>query len=128
MKLDNRPRRLLIKAVSDDAVPAIRNWYEATGQLESVSAVDGDVLVGFRTRAAAEQALAKGNDIPSIGTVQIIWHTAQRPSSGSQAPASEQTDKGTEEPVRDSLPSPRPQEEEIVSSGWGDAGEDGMGF
>lgn len=128
MKLDNRPRRLLIKAVSDDAVPAIRNWYEATGQLESVSAVDGDVLVGFRTRAAAEQALAKGNDIPSIGTVQIIWHTAQRPSSGSQAPASEQTDKGIEEPVRDSLPSPRPQEEEIVSSGWGDAGEDGMGF
>ncbi|KAI6045139.1 hypothetical protein EDC04DRAFT_2638695 [Pisolithus marmoratus] len=128
MKLDNRPKRLLIKAVQDDAVPAIRSWYEAIGQLESVSAVDGDVLVDFRTRAAAEQALAKGNDIPSVGTVQITWHTAQQPSSGLQAPVSEQTDKGTEEPIRESLPSPRPQEEETVSSGWGDAGEDGMGF
>ncbi|KAI6153289.1 hypothetical protein BKA82DRAFT_1002466 [Pisolithus tinctorius] len=133
MKLDNRPKQLLIKAVADDAVPAVRSWFETTGQLESVDTVDGNVVVGFRTRAAAEQALAKGNDIPSIGTVQVTWHTAQqRPSSGSQAPASsgQQTDKGTgtEEPIRDSPPSPRPQEEEVVSSGWGDAGEDGMGF
>ena len=73
MKLDNRPKKLLVKGVREDAVPALREWYEvgmeahlgshvlkhffqASGQVDSVDAVgDDEVLVGFRTRAAAEQ-------------------------------------------------------------------------
>ena len=73
MKLDNRPKKLLVKGVREDAVPALREWYEvgmeahlgshvlkhfcqASGQVDSVDAVgDDEVLVGFRTRSAAEQ-------------------------------------------------------------------------
>ena len=28
MKLDNRPRKLLVKGVGDDGVQAVRDWYE----------------------------------------------------------------------------------------------------
>ena len=28
MKLDNRPKKLLVKGVSADGVPAVRDWYE----------------------------------------------------------------------------------------------------
>lgn len=28
MKLDNRPKKLLIKGVADDSVQAVRDWYE----------------------------------------------------------------------------------------------------
>ncbi|KAL4069370.1 hypothetical protein J3A83DRAFT_3542163 [Scleroderma citrinum] len=134
MKLDNRPRQLLIKGVSEDAAPAIQSWYETTGQLESVRGEGGNVVAGFRTRAAAEQALAKGSDIPSVGTVQITWHTSQQSSAGSQAPTVPSSQSKTADDQRSSPPSrhiplsPRHQEEEVVASGWGDGDEDGMGF
>lgn len=28
MKLDNRPKKLLVKGVREDATPALREWYE----------------------------------------------------------------------------------------------------
>lgn len=56
MRLDNRPRRLLVKEVAPDVQQAVRDWYEATGQVESFEPTnDGDVVVSFRTRVAAEQ-------------------------------------------------------------------------
>jgi hypothetical protein len=56
MKLDNRPKKLLVKDVAPDTVQAIRDWYASTGQVESVDALDsGDVVVAFRSRSAAEQ-------------------------------------------------------------------------
>ena len=75
MKLDNRPKKLVVKGVREDALPTLRQWYEVRtipqrslpriqvlfslqtpGQLDSVDFVgDDEVLVGFRTRAAAEQ-------------------------------------------------------------------------
>ena len=177
MKLDNRPRQLLIKGAAEGAIPAIRSWYEvgicsdlwcchtelylshsqATGQLETVCGEDGNVIVAFRTRAAAEQvgatclrpcfffnnsisfqALTKGSDIPSVGPVQVTWHTSQQSNANSQAPTvsssqSGHTDKTADEPRSSSPPrhtllSSRPQEEEVVASGWGDGDEDGMGF
>ncbi|KIJ21457.1 hypothetical protein PAXINDRAFT_173615 [Paxillus involutus ATCC 200175] len=140
MKLDNRPKKLLVKGVRGDAVQAVREWYETTGQLDSVdSAGDNGVLVSFRTRAAAEQALAKGPDIPSVGMVQISWHMGQQSSISSQiqtAPPSKPDPKENivvearaPSPPRQGHQSPRRQEEEVVASGWGDGGdEDDMGF
>jgi RNA-binding protein 26 len=56
MKLDNRPKKLLIKDVGSDNVQAVRDWYEATCQVDAVETLDnGDITVMFRTRAAAEQ-------------------------------------------------------------------------
>jgi RNA-binding protein 26 len=56
MKLDNRPKKLLIKDVESDSVQAVRDWYEAGGQVDAVETLEnGDVVVAFRTRAAAEQ-------------------------------------------------------------------------
>jgi len=56
MKLDNRPKKLLVKDVGTDNVQTVRDWYEASCQIEAVERLDnGDVTVMFKTRAAAEQ-------------------------------------------------------------------------
>lgn len=74
MKLDNRPKNLLLQGVSSDGLQAVRDWYEVctsldihltgfltyssktTGHVESVDTVDnGNILVSFKTRSAAEQ-------------------------------------------------------------------------
>jgi RNA-binding protein 26 len=57
LKLDNRPKKLLVKGVSEDSgKQAVREWYEALGQVENIENLDsGDVLVSFKSRAAAEQ-------------------------------------------------------------------------
>ncbi|KAG9314665.1 hypothetical protein JVU11DRAFT_5470 [Chiua virens] len=138
MKLDNRPKILLLKGVREDAIPAIREWYETVGSLEAVDSIgDEGVLVSFRTRAAGEQALAKGSNIPSIGAVQISWHSGQQsfPSSQTFAVSSSQPnlkENGMEDapplPVQQDHSLSRRQEEEVVASGWGDGDEDDMGF
>lgn len=56
MKLDNRPKKLLIKDVGSDSVQGVRDWYEASGPVDALETLEnGDVVVTFRTRAAAEQ-------------------------------------------------------------------------
>lgn len=80
MKLDNRPKKLLVKGVHEDGSQALRDWYEVrnlisfilifglgsqiltisqtTGQLESIESADfeaGAYIISFKSRAAAEQ-------------------------------------------------------------------------
>jgi hypothetical protein len=56
MKLDNRPKRLLVQDIGSDSIQAVRDWYEAGGQVDAFETLEnGDVVVTFRTRAAAEQ-------------------------------------------------------------------------
>ncbi|ESK98423.1 ccch zinc finger and rrm domain-containing protein [Moniliophthora roreri MCA 2997] len=125
MKLDNRPKKLVIKDAGIDGLQAIRDWYETTGQLEDVSETDnGNIIVSFKTRHAAEQGLAKGTGIPMLGSVQISWYTG---------PDTSTTDADAKSEIRPSSPRqspPRspPHEEEIVASGWGGNDEDGMGM
>ncbi|KAI0271515.1 hypothetical protein BC834DRAFT_859977 [Gloeopeniophorella convolvens] len=143
MKLDNRPKKLLVKDVGGDAaVQAVRDWYEASGQVDAVESVEGgDVVVTFRTRAAAEQGLAKGTNIPLAGQKQVSWYAGQ-PSVGaggaagaqikteladSGAGAAKQLKGGDEYGREQVMHSPR--EEEPAVSGWGgDEDEDGMGM
>ncbi|KZV77625.1 hypothetical protein PENSPDRAFT_746751 [Peniophora sp. CONT] len=121
MRLDNRPRRLLVKEVAPDVQQAVRDWYEATGQVESFEPTDdGDVVVAFRTRVAAEQALAKGSNIPLAGHKQVSWMAGSAPVKHAGA----NKDVGSEAPMEE--PSyghdeDRPMgEEEAGPSGWGE--------
>ncbi|KAG2123567.1 hypothetical protein DEU56DRAFT_863854 [Suillus clintonianus] len=140
MKLDNRPRKLLVKGVREDSLQALRDWYETTGQLESTEIIgDDEVLVSFKTRAAAEQGFAKGPTVAAVGPVKISWHSAQQSQTkpqGVTAPPLQSAptkdvhpdDTRSTSPPPGRRPSPRPQEEEVIASGWGDGDEDGMGM
>lgn len=76
MKLDNRPRKLLVKGVPEESVEVAQNWYgvcipnfspvsiffaesegsQTTNGVESVERLtDGDLIVSFKTRSSAEQ-------------------------------------------------------------------------
>ncbi|KAG6891430.1 hypothetical protein C0992_007209 [Termitomyces sp. T32_za158] len=140
LKLDNRPKKLLVKGAREEGVQALRDWYETTGQVEYLERLDsGDIIVAFRTRAAAEQGLAKGSNIPTIGVVQTTWYTGQSPTTATAPKAppnapSEPPDTGVAKTSPSRSPemmlSPRPHDEEVVASGWGEDGdgEDGMGM
>lgn len=160
MKLDNRPKKLLVKGVHEDGSQALRDWYETTGQLESVESTefeDGAYLVSFKSRAAAEQGLAKGANIPIVGAVQISWYTGgkittnggttstpvhtavSKPTTTATKPTGSGMtgvveNNGSNKIGSDRAPTPdihhlRLQEEEIIASGWGgDGDEDGMGM
>ncbi|KIY69632.1 hypothetical protein CYLTODRAFT_436017 [Cylindrobasidium torrendii FP15055 ss-10] len=133
MKLDNRPKQLIVKSISGDGLVPLREWFEPGGLVDSVTETDdGDAVVSFKTRAAAEQALAKGTDIPGIGSVKISWHASTQSTGGSEpstkSPSS--TSRGKPDVDDDMEPSspPRPVEDEPVSSGWGEDNDDGMGM
>ncbi|KAF8529480.1 hypothetical protein JB92DRAFT_2860770 [Gautieria morchelliformis] len=90
MKLDNRPRKLLIQGipVNDQAVQLIRNHYQNMGNLESFwSQGEGEVVAQFWSRTAAEYAFLNAPDIPSVGKVQISWHTGTAPTPTTPVPA-----------------------------------------
>ncbi|OCH96612.1 hypothetical protein OBBRIDRAFT_815871 [Obba rivulosa] len=137
MKLDLRPKKLLVKGVSGDAVQAVRDWYETTGQLESVETLDdNDVIVSFRTRAAAEQGLAKGAHIATVGPVQISWHASRQqgaaitPTAQPSAPeSSAATGEKTPFDVRPASPVDADDStfHEMTASGWG-GDDDGFGM
>ncbi|PFH50736.1 hypothetical protein AMATHDRAFT_75424 [Amanita thiersii Skay4041] len=137
MKLDNRPKRLLVKGAKEENIPALQEWYNATGQVESVHAIDtGDVVVSFRTRPAAEQALSNGAKIPNIGPVQVTWYTGTAAStsstgaSTSQMTATSSSHPNAGEAMVEDVHRSRspPHEEEVVASGWGGGDDDGDGM
>ncbi|KAI0374368.1 hypothetical protein BV20DRAFT_1041340 [Pilatotrama ljubarskyi] len=140
MKLDLRPKKLLVKGAPSESLQAVRDWYETTGQVESVETTDsGDILVSFRSRAAAEQGLAKGSQIATVGPVQISWYSDQPTKTGSAAaskspaPPSQPSEAPKEDSAMDgSVPAPSEDvddshmQEETDTGGWG-AEDDGFG-
>ncbi|KAI0082217.1 hypothetical protein K474DRAFT_1634213 [Panus rudis PR-1116 ss-1] len=151
LTLDNRPKKLLVKGVNSEQIQAVKDWYETTGQLESVETIDGgDVLVAFKTRSGAEQGLAKGTSIAMVGPVQISWYTGQpngthapkalTPATKSAMPTSPSTKMNVDDSsaplnaerqeVRPDNHAPEPghQDDEVVAGGWGDDAEDGFGM
>ncbi|PPQ90430.1 hypothetical protein CVT25_014948 [Psilocybe cyanescens] len=149
MKLDNRPKKLLVKGVREDNFQALRDWYETTGQLESIEPSDGagrtSYIVSFKSRPGAEAGLAKGANIPIVGSVQISWYTGKdgntnmtptqtskvlpsEPSGGTPT-ASHSIEHDHDAPRSPETHAAHLQEEEIVASGWGGGDdEDGMGL
>ncbi|KAK1229388.1 hypothetical protein PQX77_007565 [Marasmius sp. AFHP31] len=102
MKLDNRPKRLLVKGVGAEGLQAVRDWYEG---------------------------LAKGTDIPVVGTVQITWHSGAAPPIPPKSTTEPSNpDTKSESGPREASPARSPHhEEEMVASGWG-GDDDGMGM
>jgi len=154
MKLDNRPKRLLVKGVVEEKVQALRDWYETTSQLDGVEHAE-DVadayIVSFKSRSGAEQGLAKGSNVPTVGSVQITWYTGKGSTNGVPIPGTGALSSipvtamkksgvststnggvlgagGTESHVGDGSPVHPLQEEEIVASGWGVDGDEGDGM
>ncbi|GAW09315.1 hypothetical protein F5879DRAFT_455844 [Lentinula edodes] len=135
MTLDNRPKRLLVKGVSSENEQALRDWYETTGQMESITQTEtGDMVVSFRTRTAAEQGLAKGTSIPMVGSVKVAWLTGQPTSSpiGSVSTDSRAVETSLQEASKVDLEELEPdslveEAEDVVVSGWGRE-DDGMGM
>jgi len=139
MKLDNRPKKLLVKGVREDNSQALRDWYETTGQLESIepAEVSGMYIVSFKSRSAAEMGLAKGSNIPIVGSVQISWHTGKENTNHTHTTKTLPNEVSTTSAAADHDDAPfleshhsHLQEEEIIASGWGGDGddEDGMGL
>ncbi|KIL71082.1 hypothetical protein M378DRAFT_183592 [Amanita muscaria Koide BX008] len=137
MKLDNRPKRLLVKGAKEDHVQGVREWYNATGQVESVeTAESGELVVSFRSRPAAEQGLAKGTNIPNVGPVQLSWYTGTTSTPAAATVSSTRASAQLENDTVSSSgyhhdshhPISLPHEEEVVASGWGDDDGDGMGM
>lgn len=142
MKLDNRPKRLLVKDITTDSLQAVRDWFETTGQVDSIDHTEsGDVIVSFKSRSGAEQGFAKGNNIPLAGQKLISWFAGSQPTQPSASKLASSTAATPElsSSVRHELdvahrPGPEPHdidpEEEMIVSGWGGDGEDedGMGM
>ncbi|KAJ7275291.1 hypothetical protein B0H12DRAFT_1215141 [Mycena haematopus] len=137
MKLDNRPKKLIVKGAKEDSTQAVRDWYETTGQVEWVTTVEnGDIVVTFRTRSGAEQGLAKGNNISLVGPVQVSWYTGPAVETNATAAPPKRTpgidtdaDSAVQSLSQDALDLPDALvHEEEVASGWGDGDEDGMGM
>ncbi|GJE85947.1 hypothetical protein PsYK624_020270 [Phanerochaete sordida] len=131
MKLDNRPKKLLIKGAGSEQLQGVRDWYETTGQVDSVDVTDGgDLLVSFKSRSGAEQGMAKGANIPIIGAVQVSWYAGQpstAPSTQKASPAPADngaadeahfTEARPSSPVHDDTHMHMP-EEEMAPGGWG---------
>lgn len=129
MKLDNRPRKLLVKGVPEESVEVAQNWYGTTNGVEGVERLgNGDLIVSFKTRSSAEQGHAKGTNLPTVGQIEVSWNTAGQSNPGpSESPGA--TDMGGAVTSGGSaLPEKGAPDEEAVASGWGDDDEDGMGM
>ncbi|GJJ09424.1 hypothetical protein Clacol_003646 [Clathrus columnatus] len=134
MKLDNRPRRLLIQIPpNDEAVQAVRAYYQNLGNLESFWKLeDGQVVAQFWSRAAAESALASASDIdiPSVGKAKITWHTGPVPFTPVPTPTSFSQSVDPDTKMKDDQIGPESDHKDggtardLEESGWGQSFDD----
>ncbi|KAL7414280.1 hypothetical protein BDY24DRAFT_386399 [Mrakia frigida] len=83
MKLDLRTKSLAVVGeglVGDqDARKAVESWYEGGGQVDSIRVDEPEnrMVVTFKSRGGAEQALARGNNILDLThSVALSWFNA----------------------------------------------------
>lgn len=125
MKLDNRPRTLVVKGLPDkpDAKEGALAWFASFPECESVEVNEstGELEVKYKTRFAADQALASGATIPTLGTLQFAWPTTSTSANGSStsAPAKKSP---TIEPITLGNGSGAKTEPAMDEDGWGASG------
>lgn len=89
MKLDLRPKKLLVKlgtaAAEPEKIDSVKQWFQAIGDVDNISTTGpaGDVVVLFKSRADAEMALSKGTVIPGAGPVTVAWQVDNAPPGSS---------------------------------------------
>ena len=90
LRLDNRPKRVAISLLNDDVFDAakdeaLRQYLFSIGEFEGIEH-DPDhpegqtMIVTYAERYQAESLVAKGNDIPGIGKVEMKWYAGRHPS------------------------------------------------
>jgi len=78
LTLDNRPKRLIVRGVpvgDEQQLEQIREWHQATGQADTMTFEgNGEIIVQFRTRSAAEQALTTSSHLKAqIQDLKVSW-------------------------------------------------------
>ncbi|KAB5594300.1 Zf-CCCH domain containing protein [Ceratobasidium theobromae] len=103
MKLDNRPRTLIVKGLPDtsEAKESARAWFTSFPECETVSLNEttGELQVKYKTRFAADQAMTSGATIPALGTLQFAW-----PSTPGSTTAPSATVPAKKSPVAEPVP------------------------
>lgn len=79
------------------------------------------------------QALAKGTNIPNVGSVQLTWYTGTVPPAPGSIAATPSVPRVSLPQAKESddvVHHPRSpvHEEEVVASGWGGGDDDGDGM
>jgi len=122
MKLDNRPRTLIVKGLSDtpEATESAMAWFLSFPESEAVETNPGGELeVKYKTRFAAEQALAAGATIPTLGTVHFTWpSTTSSATTGPAAPAAIKNSPSNAPPAVDP-DVPMKSDADADENGWG---------
>ncbi|CAE6518190.1 unnamed protein product [Rhizoctonia solani] len=126
MKLDNRPRTLVVKGLPDkpDAKESAMAWFASFPECESVEVDEstGELEVKYKTRFAADQALTSGATIPALGTLHFAWPTSTSTNSSStSAPVKKSP---TIEPVALGNGNTTKAELAMDEDGWGASGWD----
>ncbi|KAJ9105844.1 hypothetical protein QFC19_003414 [Naganishia cerealis] len=91
LKLDNRPKTLAVSVADGNVLPVdqaerVRAWYTNLGA--SDVQVNGAVArVVFPTRAAAEQAMSKGGNVPDVPPLSVSWASPATASAPTPVPA-----------------------------------------
>ncbi|KAI7870676.1 hypothetical protein BDF14DRAFT_1504746 [Spinellus fusiger] len=74
MSLDNRPTKILIKNIPEDANEELQKHFEQYGSITSFEASEHGTIVNYSQRFEAEKAMSVGANFPK-GTLQLSWHT-----------------------------------------------------
>ncbi|KAI9278659.1 hypothetical protein BDA99DRAFT_492805 [Phascolomyces articulosus] len=80
--LDNRPTKIYIKEVPEDAKDEMRKHFEQFGQVTSVESHENGIIVDYSQRFEAEKAMVGGTETPR-GKLEFSWYTGPMPSNGS---------------------------------------------
>ncbi|QRW05043.1 Zf-CCCH domain protein [Ceratobasidium sp. AG-Ba] len=122
MKLDNRPRTLVVKGLPDtsEAIDSAKSWFSSFPECEMVEAnPSGELEVKYKTRFAAEQALASGATIPALGTVTFAWSNSTPTGATSFAAPAPNKTASVDTPAADADVSMKSQIDADEDDGWG---------
>ncbi|KAG8687196.1 hypothetical protein FRC09_013644 [Ceratobasidium sp. 395] len=124
MKLDNRPRTLVVKGLPDtpEAIESAKAWFSSFPESELVEVnPTGELEVKYKTRFSAEQALTSGATIPALGTITFAWPiTTTNGATASTATAPTKNPPVVDTPAPDS-DAPMKSHADADEDGWGAA-------
>lgn len=123
MRLDNRPSRLSVSNIPQDAdVQAVKDWLQGFGEVVSFEPADSkgpEISVTFKHRSSGEQAVRSGGEIPNVGKLSLAW-TAGPAASAPEAT----TGEASSAPSASTAPTAEASNAPPGSAAAGEAGED----
>ncbi|KAI9499232.1 hypothetical protein BDB00DRAFT_795946 [Zychaea mexicana] len=83
--LDNRPTKIFVKGVPEDAKDEMRKHFEQFGNLTMVESHEDGIIVDYSQRFESEKAMVGGTSTPR-GKLEFSWYTGAM-SNGSSQPS-----------------------------------------